>query len=194
MQLKMRENSLFAVLLRSPWWYSVLIAGFLVMIGQLFLSGKYLIYAIPIAFPFLVIAVIAGYRQATSPGSKKLEDTETWIRSARARDFTAALTRGYEKEGYAVTPFKGKAAELQIEKDERVRLVSCKRVKAASTGAEPFQALVTAGEHHEVAGLIYIGLGELSAEALDIVEEERIELVTLEELATLLHDAVREST
>ena len=53
------------------------------------------------------------------------------------------------------------------------------------------KALVAAGDQHEAAGLIYIGFGELSAEAKALVNEERIELVTLEQLAGLLKSTVQ---
>jgi len=63
MALRMSENSLFAVLLRSPWWYSVLIGFFLIAISLLIVGGKYLVLGIFASLPFFGIAGFAGYRQ-----------------------------------------------------------------------------------------------------------------------------------
>ena len=72
MIFKMREGSLFAVLLRSPWWYSVLIAFILMSISFLLVGSKYLIFGIALAFPFLVLAGLSGYRQLQRPGQKRV--------------------------------------------------------------------------------------------------------------------------
>ena len=62
MQLKMSENSLFAVLLRSPWWISF---GLAIAIG----AGTYAIFPKDMAslapfvgLPFIVTGCIAAWR------------------------------------------------------------------------------------------------------------------------------------
>ena len=194
MQLKMRENSLFAVLLRSPWWYSLGIAALLLMVGHLLLRGHYQVIGIALGLPFVVIAAIARYRQSQTPNTRQLQHTDAWVRSARARDLVAALSAGYQQQGYRVTPFEGKAADLEIEKDGYVCLVNCKRVKAANTGVEPLHAFVAAGERREAAKLIYVTLGEVSADARKFAATQHIELPPLEALTKLIAQSVRDDT
>ena len=64
MKLKMSPNSLFAVLLRSPWWISLLVAGALFALARLFIPAAYAIF---MPLPFLVIATMAGWRQFRAP-------------------------------------------------------------------------------------------------------------------------------
>ncbi|MEM7407122.1 MAG: restriction endonuclease [Pseudomonadota bacterium] len=193
MQLKMRENSLFAILLRSSWLYSVAIAGVIILLGQMLFRGEYAAYGVAVALPLLVIAAVSAYRQSRKPGKRLLEQMDTWVRTARAREISAALTSGYQQQGYQVTPYKGKAAELRLEKDGYSRLVCCKRIKAATTPVEPIRALVDAGESQDAVAIIFISLGDLSAEAAALAAEEGVDLMGREELAGLVQEAVRQS-
>ena len=189
--LRMRENSLFAILLRGSWVYSALIAVALIIAVHVFTKGHYTYFGVAMAIPFLVISGIAGYKQMSGPGTRLLEETDEWVRAARARELTTALTDAYREQGYKVEPFKGKAAELRLESEGRLRLLCCKRVKAATSGAEPLQSLVAAGEHHEAAGLIFVALGELSTDARNVAVEGGVEILGLEDLAPLLKKRVR---
>ena len=56
MKLRMHENSLFAILLRSPWWVSFLIAGGLFAGLRLVVAP---LYASFFALPFAVIGAYA---------------------------------------------------------------------------------------------------------------------------------------
>jgi restriction system protein len=58
------------------------------------------------------------------------------------RDFAQALTEAYTRQGYAVTPWEGAGADLQLVKAGRTTLVSCKRWKAAKVGVEVLRELV----------------------------------------------------
>jgi restriction system protein len=66
MKWEMAENSVFAVLLRSPWWVSIAVAGGVYMLAK-FLLGKFStlpeIYALFVPLPFAVIGVYAGWQQ-----------------------------------------------------------------------------------------------------------------------------------
>lgn len=185
MQLKMRENSLFAVLLRSPWWYSFLIASGVVMGAFALLRPSHAIYSIAIGGPFLGIALYRAFVQLRSPGERDFARVETAVRGMNTREFVDVLSRAYADAGYDVAPFKGKAAELQIEQTGRVTLVSCKRVKAASNGVQPLQELASVGERVEAAHLTFITFGEVSADAREFARDNDITIVGLDELTTL---------
>ena len=63
MKFKMAKNSLFAVLLRSPWWYSALIVLGLAIAARALLPEPYVVAGIMGTFPFVVIAVMSARRQ-----------------------------------------------------------------------------------------------------------------------------------
>ena len=54
----MAPNSLFAILLRSSWWISVLVAAAIVVLSGIALPPKYFIFGAVGALPFLVIGGI----------------------------------------------------------------------------------------------------------------------------------------
>lgn len=172
----MRENSLFAVLLRSPWWYSLLIGAAIIGVAFAILRAQHVIYGIAVAIPFFCVAAIACYRQMGQLSAQEVAATVEWIRTARAGEFVGALTAAYAEAGYQATPYTGNAADLQLEREGRVTLVSCKRAKAANTGVKPLHALVAAGEQREASELVFIALGELSSKALTFANDNRIEI------------------
>ena len=186
MRLRMRENSLFAILLRSPWWYSLLIGAAIVGLAFALLRPQHAIYGMAISIPFFGLAAIAFYRQMGQPTARKAAATVEWIRTARARELTRALTAAYSEAGYRTRPYGGNAADLQLDRDGRVTLVSCKRAKAATTGIDPVRALAAAGEREEAGALVLVALGELTSEARSFAEENRIEILDGGRLAALI--------
>lgn len=186
MRLRLRENSLFAILLRSAWWYSLLIGAAIVGLAYALLSPHYAIYGMVMSIPFFGLAVIAFYRQMGQPTARKTAATAEWIRTSRARELTRALTAAYSEAGYRTRPHGGNAADLQLERDGRGTLVSCKRAKASTTGIEPLRALAAAGEQEEAGALVLVALGELTSEARSFAEENHIEILASEHLAALI--------
>ncbi|MBN8509743.1 MAG: restriction endonuclease, partial [Burkholderiales bacterium] len=68
MKLRMAENSLFAILLRSPWWVSLAIAAALALLARLLLPERFVaVGAFGAGFPFVVIAAIAAWRRLRAP-------------------------------------------------------------------------------------------------------------------------------
>ena len=67
MKLKMAEKSLFAILLRSPWWISFALAGVVSMAARLLLPAAYADVGMMGGLPFAVIGCIAFWRQARAP-------------------------------------------------------------------------------------------------------------------------------
>jgi restriction system protein len=186
MQFKMRENSVFAKLLRSPWWVSMLVGGIVALVAAALFAEKYAYWGIFIALPFFVIGTVRAWRQMQEPSQRTLAMTDDAIRSMSPREFTDLLTSAYIADGYAVTPSKGRSADLKLEHNGRITLVSCKRVKAANTGVEPLRALVAAGESQDAAQLVYFTLGGLSLEALEYAAEQNIDIPSLESLSGML--------
>ena len=63
MKFKMPRNSIFAVLLRSPWWISAAIAALLSAGGFAALPLEYAAMGVFAAIPFAVIAIMAAWKQ-----------------------------------------------------------------------------------------------------------------------------------
>ena len=66
MKFQMAKNSLFAILLRSPWWMSVAIAAGLFAAARLVLPQAYAVF---VGLPFLAIGCYVGARQLRAPSA-----------------------------------------------------------------------------------------------------------------------------
>lgn len=183
MAIRMSENSLFAVLLRSSWWYSVLIGLFLIAISLLIVGGKYLILGIFTALPFFGIAGYTAYKQIQQPGKKRVIEVATQARKMSAAQIAAKIADNYQQHRFDAEPFKGNAADLELTRGAKKLLLCSKRFKAATTGIEPLKQLVAAGEKAEATGYLYVTLGDVSANALDYARQNDIEIVRADKLA-----------
>lgn len=183
MAFKMVENSLFAILLRSSWWYSVLIGLFLIAISTLIVGGKYLILGISCAVPFFGIAGYAAYKQFQLPSPKRVAEVAKQARKMTAIQVADKIADNYKKERFESEKFKGNAADLELTRGYRKLLLCSKRFKAANTGIEPLKQLVAAGENAEATGYLYVTLGEVSAPAVDFAKQNDIQLIRADSLA-----------
>jgi restriction system protein len=190
-QWKMSENSLFAILLRSPWWISAAIAGAMGGVAYAALPEPYKIFGVFSATPFVVIAGMAAWKQLQQPSTGRVERTLAAVRAMSWIDFATALEHAYRREGYEVTRVAGAAADFSIRKNFRLALVSCKRWKMAQTGVEPLRVLVAEKEEREAQDCVYVYAGAISDNALKFAAQKNVTLVGGPELARLLPDAAR---
>jgi restriction system protein len=186
MQFKMRKNSIFARLLRSPWWISMLIGGTISLAVPVLFASEYAHFGVFIALPFFGIGLVRAYRQMQQPSHRDITMTEESIRGMSPREFSGILTSAYTEGGYIVTPSEDNGADLKLENNGQVTLVSCRRVKAANSGLKPLRALVAAGESQEAEKLIYITMADLSTEARDYASEHGVQILGLETLASMI--------
>jgi restriction system protein len=184
MKLLLPENSLFAILLRSRWWVSLLVAlgGFAVV--RLFLNEGYAFFA---ALPFIVIAVMALWRQLRVPSGARLDAAIGALRAMTWEEFARALEQGYRRQGYIVKRVEG-AADFELERAGRLSLVAAKRWKAASTGVEPLKELVAAGEARQAVECVYVLAGEMTQNALAFADKTKINRVRGADLVKLVGD------
>jgi restriction system protein len=182
MKLKMAENSLFAILLRSPWWISLAVAA--AVFAALRLAVPEL-YAAFFALPFLVIGLYVGWKQLRTPSAASSERALEAIRAMAWEDFSTALEKHFAAEGYAVTRLAGEEADLEMSKAGRTVLVACKRWKATRTGAEPLRQLQAAAGKRDAAQCIYIAAGEVTQNALEFAAKSNIRVIHGAELARL---------
>ncbi len=191
MALRMAEGSLFAVLLRSPWWYSALIATLIVSVSLLLVGGKFLIFGLAAAFPFIAIACYAVFRQLQRPGSKRVQEVAALARKMPARDIAARIATAYEANRYDSERFSGNAADLELTRGSKKILLCAKRFKAANTGVEPLKQLVAAGEKAEATSYLYVTLGAVSDAARDFAHKHDIEFIRHEALAAYFDGKVK---
>jgi len=183
MAFKMAQGSVFAVLLRSPWWYSVLIALLMVSISVLVAGSRYIILGFAAAVPFIGIACVVVYRQYQLPSHKRILEVVESARKLSAKQLAMKIADSYEKQNFDITPFKGDAADLELERGRHKLLLCCKRFKAANTGVEPLKQLVASGQKIEASGYLYVALGTVTENARRYATENDIELVQAATLA-----------
>ena len=182
MNLTLPENSLFAILLRSRWWASLLVALGVFAVVRLFLDEGYAFFA---ALPLLVIAVVALWKQFRVPSGARLDAAIDALRAMTWEEFAHALEQGYRRQGYSVKRVQG-AADIELEKAGRLSLVAARRWKASSTGVEPLKELVAAGEAREAAECVYVLAGEMTENAQGFAKNTRINWVRGAELVKLV--------
>ena len=190
MKLKMAQNSIFAILLRSPWWVSVLVAGGTFVAARLVLPVEFAVFS---AIPFAVIGVVAGWKQFRTPGGERVETALERLRALPWEGFAAALEEGFRGEGYTVKRIDG-AADFELVKAGRISLAAAKRWKASRTGVEPLRELLAAGAARENEGsaeCIFLSAAELSANARSFAAEKKVRIIEGLELLKLSDPAFR---
>ncbi len=191
MKWEMNEKSLFAVLLRSPWWVSGAIAAAIGGLVGVLVREEWRIFAVFSSLPFAVIAAMAAWRQLKAPSGARVARTLDAVRAMPWSDFSAALEDGFRRDGYAVSRVDGPDADFEIAKAGRRALVSGKRWKVARAGVEPLKALIGAKDARDAHECVYVLAGELTDNARRFAVEKRIRLIAGPELARLMPDAGR---
>lgn len=187
MKLKMAENSLFAILLRSPWWISFLVAAAIAAVAMALLPPAYAPFGVVGALPFIVIGGIALSRQWGALSASQIEALLNQVGAMSWNEFAAKLEAAYRSAGYAVERTSG-GADFVLDKGGRTTLVSAKRWKAARQGVEPLRELHAARQAKDADAAVFLSLGPLSDNAADFARSAPIRVLQGAELAVLLRD------
>lgn len=188
MKYKMAENSLFAILLRSPWWISFAIVATFALAARAFLPEPYVALGMMGGLPFLVIGVIRAWRQWHAPDPARVDAALERAGEMNWRDFSVELELALGCRGYAVARLNSPAADFQLTKDGAITLVSCKRWKAANHGVEALRDLAFEQRARGAQHATYVCLAHVSDKAQLYAKEEGIRLMPTAELAQLLLD------
>jgi restriction system protein len=190
MKFEMAKNSLFAILLRSPWWISAAIGVAIGLVGVALLPEAYRTAGALGGFPFLVIGAIAAWRQSKLPSAARIAQTQQAVATMAWPAFAALLEQAFRRDGYSVQRgAPNDAADFVLERQGRRMLVSARRWKSARTGLEALRALQAAREAASddlPNDALYIGLGELTDNARPFAAEKRIAFWQAPELAQAL--------
>ena len=190
MKFKMSEKSLFAVLLRSPWWISFLLVAVIALLAGALLPKEYAGVGMLGGFPFFVIGCMAMWRQRNLPSAAELEKGLSMLSSMGWRDFSALLETAFTRQGYTVKHLNG-VADMQLEKKGVLTVVSAKRWKAAALGVESLRELVAARDALEARNCVCITLGQVSAKANEYAEQNRITLISDADLVALTAETIK---
>jgi restriction system protein len=182
-KLKMHENSLFAVLLRSPWWLSAIVAAAIFGVLRVWLPWGYAFFA---GLPFIVISAHVAWKQLRSPGAGRIAKTLERLRAQSWEDFSHAMEEAYRREGYSVSRLDDVRADFELVQGARHTVVACKRWKAMRTGVEPLRELVAAREAREAHHCVYVATGEVTEQARAFAANKQVKLLSGPELAILL--------
>ena len=191
MKLKFAKNSLFAILLRSPWWISLLIVAGIALASVALLPAPYVPFGVIGGFPFLVIGIMAAWQQRHAPSPARTAEVLGRAAAMSWRDFSGVIERAFVRQGYTVTRLNSTAADFSLLKGARVTLVSCKRWKAASHGVEALRDLVAAKQVQGADECTYISLAPVTENARRYAAEQGVQLMFQGKLANLILDEVR---
>jgi restriction system protein len=186
MKFKMAPNSLFAVLLRNPWWVSYGLVGAFVLASTALLPKEYVAVGIMGALPFLVIGTMSGWRQWQAPDPAQVTQTLQKVGEMSWLEFSEALEAGYQRRGFAVTRPKSGAADFTLEKAGQTTLVSCKRWKAANQGVEPLRELVASRDALGADRCTVISLRPLTDSAQKFATSQGVVIMGAVELSQLI--------
>lgn len=186
MEFRMNPNSLFAILLRKPWWISALIASFFCLLAWAMLPPQWQIVGASGSLPFWIIAGMSAWKGAGTPGAARIAATEERLRGMSWPELSTAVTEGWQRDGYQVTPLKGSGADFEVVKAGRRGLISARRWKAAQLGVEPLRELQALRDKLEVRDGWCVVTGEVSDPARRFAAANRITLVEGVELAQRL--------
>lgn len=188
MKFKMSEKSLFAALLRSPWWVSFLVMLAVALVAGALLPEDYKIPGMLGAFPFFVIGVMAAWRQRNAIGTDRINTLVEEARQMGWRDFSILVEEGLRSQGFEVSRLEQGPADFQIRKNGKTTLVSAKRWKAATLGAEHLRDMLAARESMEAFSCSCMCLGTFSRTALDLADKTPMQLLGPSSIAQLMHD------
>lgn len=188
MKFKMAPNSVFAVLLRSPWWISMLIALLVGAAAFALMPLQYRALGTMGGFPFLVVGLIALWQQSRLPSGRRSEEILRAVGAMNWPAFAVLLEEGFTRQGYRVERLQG-AADFALVRQGKTTLVAAKRWKAARPGEEALQTLQAAAQARGAGNCLYVTLGELSANAQTFARRQNVQLMQGAALAYLLKDS-----
>ena len=178
MKFKMAPNSLFAVLLRNPWWMSFALAAAISAVCAALLPKELSIFAVLGTIPIWVIGCVALKRQWNAPNAAAVQAEHERLAGLSWSEFSKELQLKFEAQGFKVELLQGKksegGADFWLAKAGQTTLVAAMRYKAASHGIEPLQALVARQITLGADKSMYVCIGALSAQAEAFATEKGV--------------------
>ena len=139
MKFKMAPNSLFAILLRNPWWCSFVLVAVICAVSAALLPKEVVVFGVIGAFPFVVTGGVALKRQWNKPSTAAVEADMARIAGLSWRDFSRELEAKFAAQGYEI---------LRPEDHKMAAQVAMFRAASHVVGTEgsPFHLLAMAAQ------------------------------------------------
>lgn len=185
MKWTLPKNSLFAILLRSPWWKSLGIAALLSLIAAALLPERLKLAGALASLPFVVIGLMAAWRQMKQPGTAAVERTHSGLRAMDWNAFSAALEAALQKDGQVVERSERSGVDFQTFKAGRRAVILARRWKSAQVGVDALRTLRESADASDCQDAIYVSLGDVSEAAARFAQRERVQVWGATELAAL---------
>ncbi|AVS72590.1 restriction endonuclease [Paracidovorax avenae] len=183
----MAPNSLFAILLRSPWWVSFLAAGAIALACGALLPAHVAPFAAVGVLPLVGVGSMAAWRQWNAPSAARMQAALDEAGALPWRLLADRLERAWLAEGYTVQRLAGGAADFRLDKGGHAVLVGARRWKAATHGVEPLRELQAAVQAQDGASGAYLApLGAVSDAARDFARSHGLDILDGPAVAALL--------
>lgn len=178
----MAQETLFRILLRQPWWVTLLVAcGLFGIVHAIFPP-----IAPFFALPFVVLSGYIAYRQW---GGRSPVDAQERLEALRAMswdEFSTILADVYRRNGYSVERARNAAYDFTLNKDGRVTLLQCRRWKVNQVGVGPVRELADAVSREDAYKGICVTAGAFSDPARRLTASEPVGLISGLELVQLV--------
>lgn len=187
MKFKIAEKSLFAVLLRSPWWVSFLVVGVISLAAGALLPREYALVGALGTLPIFVVGCIAAWRQLRAPSPARVQEMLGAVNGMPWKTFCDALQAAWVRDGCTVERLSSGPADLRVTKAGQATLVAARRWKAATHGIDPLRELRAAMLAQSAAAGVYVmSQGQLSDNARLFARDNGIAVLQGPDVAALL--------
>jgi len=184
MKFKPSNNSIFALLLRSPWWWSAAVA-LLPVIFAATLFPTYLAIGIFSGLPFAGIAVASAWKRRKLPSASRVERTVEALRAMSWGEFSSTLEAALRYDGCEVERLSENGADFKLVRGSRVCVISAKRWKSARIGVEPLRELLAVHDRQDANECMFVTTGQITDNAVRFAALNQIKLVAGAELALI---------
>lgn len=185
----MAPNSLFAILLRSRWWLSFVLAGIVTLLCLALLPARIAPFGVLTTTPLWIVGSMAAWRQLRAPSPAAVERLLSACARQNWRELAQQLESAWRAEGYSVQAVNQGVVDFRLERAGQVTLVSARRWKAAHHGIEPLRELEAARARHAAAQAVYVALQPLGENAALYARDQQLVLLSGPQLAALLAKA-----
>ena len=178
----MAKETLFHILLRQPWWITVLVAILLFALTHAIFPPL----APFVALPFAGLAVYIAYRQWRGSSPVDADERLAALRAMSWEEFSDIVAAAYTRHGYVVAGAERPGYDYTLTRGSRVTLLQCRRWRVNQVGIGPVRELARAVEREEATSGICISAGDFSEPARKLIATEPVILVSGVELVKLL--------
>ena len=178
----MARETLFRILLRQPWWITLVVAG-----GLFWLTYSLFPPVAPfVALPFIILAIYIAVVQWRKGSPSDVEAHLETLRGMSWEEFRPLVVAAYEERGYTVLPSDGRGYDYKLTKNGQTILLQCRRWKVNQVGAAPVRELAEAVATADAYKGICLAAGDFSQPARKLTIDEPVALVSGADLIELI--------